>query len=138
MAIRYLILKIFLLLLVSPVSAQTIPNLDEIDAGAGDDLLYIVDTSDTTDSAAGTGKKITLDKLQTAIDTTIETDDSTAIQVKPVSSSTCGESTKGAIYYDEDDNHFYGCSNLGWIKLDNYSDIGAADDSPMYIEFVDN
>lgn len=31
----------------------------------------------------------------------------------------CSDSTKGGIYFDTDDNHFYGCNGTIWVQLDN-------------------
>ncbi len=41
------------------------------------------------------------------------------IKTKERSSATCNETTKGGIYYDSDDNHFYGCNGSNWVQLDN-------------------
>lgn len=41
------------------------------------------------------------------------------ITLTPISSATCDSSTAGAMYYDSDDNHFYGCNGTTWIQLDN-------------------
>ncbi len=62
------LLFLFLFIFLTSVAfAQQIPDLDAIDAAAGADLLYIVDVSDTTDRAEGTGKKATITQVQTAV-----------------------------------------------------------------------
>lgn len=41
------------------------------------------------------------------------------IKTAPRSTATCDANTKGGIYFDSDDNHFYGCNGTSWVQLDN-------------------
>ena len=41
------------------------------------------------------------------------------IKTAPRASATCSSDTEGGIYYDSDDNHFYGCNGTAWVQLDN-------------------
>ena len=41
------------------------------------------------------------------------------IKTQPRSTATCDTNAAGGIYYDSDDNHFYGCNGGTWIQLDN-------------------
>ncbi len=41
------------------------------------------------------------------------------MQTLPRSSATCDSTTEGGIYYDSDDNHFYGCNSTAWVQLNN-------------------
>ncbi len=41
------------------------------------------------------------------------------IQTLPRSSATCDSTSEGGIFYDSDDNHFYGCNSTDWVQLDN-------------------
>lgn len=50
-----------------PIAAQSVPSLGELTTPATGDLLYVVDISDTTDGAGGTGKKMTILRLQTIL-----------------------------------------------------------------------
>jgi len=38
---------------------------------------------------------------------------------KAASGETCDVNAKGSIYYDTDDDHFYGCNGATWKQLDN-------------------
>ena len=40
------------------------------------------------------------------------------IKTAPRSTATCNSTIEGGIYYDSDDNHFYGCNGTSWIRLD--------------------
>ena len=35
------------------------------------------------------------------------------------SGGSCTSQNKGEIYFDSDDNHFYGCNGSAWVQLDN-------------------
>ncbi|MBT4483765.1 MAG: polysaccharide deacetylase family protein [Candidatus Latescibacteria bacterium] len=41
------------------------------------------------------------------------------IKTQPASSRTCNVNSAGGIYFDSDDDHFYGCNGTDWIQLDN-------------------
>jgi len=41
------------------------------------------------------------------------------IRTQPRSSATCNTNSAGGIYYDSDNNHFYGCNGSAWVQLDN-------------------
>lgn len=41
------------------------------------------------------------------------------LQAIPKSSDTCSATEKGRIYFDSDDNHFYGCNGTSFVQLDN-------------------
>ena len=41
------------------------------------------------------------------------------IKTQPRSTATCNTNAAGGIYFDSDDNHFYGCNGSAWIQLDN-------------------
>jgi len=41
------------------------------------------------------------------------------IKTKARSSATCNTDSKGGIYFDSDDNHFFGCDGTTWKQLDN-------------------
>jgi len=40
------------------------------------------------------------------------------IRTRPRSTATCNANAEGGIYYDSDDDHFYGCTTAGWVRLD--------------------
>jgi hypothetical protein len=40
------------------------------------------------------------------------------IKTQPRSTATCDTLSEGGIYFDSDDNHFYGCNGSTWIRLD--------------------
>lgn len=65
---------VVLILSTTAVLAATIPSLTALTTTATGDLLYIVDVSDTTDSANGTGKKITVANLHTNLFNTTSND----------------------------------------------------------------
>lgn len=41
------------------------------------------------------------------------------IKTKERATATCDADAKGGIYFDSDDNHFYGCNGTIWVQLDN-------------------
>ncbi|MFZ2154341.1 MAG: hypothetical protein WAV16_03875 [Candidatus Moraniibacteriota bacterium] len=41
------------------------------------------------------------------------------IKTKERATATCNADAKGGIYFDSDDNHFYGCNGTAWVQLDN-------------------
>jgi len=41
------------------------------------------------------------------------------IKSTPTASEVCDADSEGGIYYDSDDNHFYGCNGSVWVQLDN-------------------
>ena len=41
------------------------------------------------------------------------------IKTQPRSSATCNTNVAGGIYFDSDDNHFYGCNGTVWVQMDN-------------------
>ena len=41
------------------------------------------------------------------------------IRVLPRSGAVCNSQYEGAIYYDADDQHLYGCNGTSWVQLDN-------------------
>ncbi|MCE5249414.1 hypothetical protein LLG96_04255 [bacterium] len=41
------------------------------------------------------------------------------IKTRPTSTATCDTDVAGGIYFDSDDNHFYGCNGTAWVQLDN-------------------
>ena len=49
----------------------------------------------------------------------MELDVNGRIRTQPAASATCNNTAKGAIYYDSDDDHFYGCDGSAWNQLDN-------------------
>ncbi len=41
------------------------------------------------------------------------------IKTTPRASATCDAGSEGGIYYDSDDNNFYGCNSTDWVQLNN-------------------
>lgn len=41
------------------------------------------------------------------------------IKTRERATATCDADAKGGIYFDSDDDHFYGCNGTSWIQLDN-------------------
>lgn len=76
--------------------------------------VYHDSQSSFADTFYENGGVITLDKLGTG---KLEVDD--VFKVIPKSTATCDTSNEGGIYYDSDDDHFYGCNGTSWVQLDN-------------------
>ncbi len=49
---------------------------------------------------------------------TVELDVDGLIRTRPRASATCNAASEGAMYYDSDDDHFYGCDGSTWNQLD--------------------
>lgn len=61
--LRFFTLLILITVMAIPANAAKVTDLDALTSPANSDELYVIDKSDTTDSAAGTGKKIDLQDL---------------------------------------------------------------------------
>lgn len=79
------ILFILLFLLCSNAYAVQVPDLNELTTPATGDEVYIIDVSDTTDRAEGTGKKINLGNMivDAIVPDNISIDQSEQLEVNP-------------------------------------------------------
>jgi trimeric autotransporter adhesin len=82
--------------------------------GAGDDVTVNSNTWDVTKEGVASGL--------TGLTSTgnVDLTGATYVRVpKAASGETCDAGAKGSIYFDTDDNSFYGCNGTDWKKLDN-------------------
>jgi len=82
--------------------------------GAGNDISVDSATWDITTAGAATGL--------TGVTSTgnVDLTGATYVRVpKAASGEACDAGAKGSIYFDTDDNSFYGCNGTDWKKLDN-------------------
>ena len=82
--------------------------------GAGNDVSVDSATWDVSTAGAATGL--------TGITTTGNVDLTGATYVrmlKAADGEACAAGSKGSIFYDTDNDHFYGCNGTAWVQLDN-------------------
>lgn len=82
--------------------------------GAGDDISVNSATWDVSTAGAATGL--------TGVTSTGNIDLTGATYIRVINAASgeaCAAGSKGSIYYDTDDNHFYGCNGTTYVQLDN-------------------
>ncbi len=98
-----------------PINASSV-------AGTAHSGTFAIDSNNLMTWYGQSDGKGSVKNLMVGIGTTTPTvklDVNGIIRTQPQYKTTCDIKIIGSIYYDKNENHFYGCNGLNWNKLDN-------------------